>query len=421
MHLTISYMVGVYLGINAIRDAFLLVEGPDCTYLKTEFIQGNHDLMANLTSVSGFHRVTNTALHPAQMARSREEKISAMLEKLAAKDLVPALFMTSMPMAFITGADYERLCRGVKDQCGKPVIHIPGKSLSSDWMNGYAETLKAIARHLPLRRRSIPGPPRVGIVGYLFDRNEEDHNGNIRELHRMIQGIGAQVSSIWLSGDRFCALSEIETSDIIVSLPYARHAARRVARTLQVPLLELHYPFGLERTKQWLEAIGGALNLEAGTAHFIDTELGRIVPRLEWAIPSVFVHKKYGYAGDPVLVHGFKDIVELTGGTLQFACITALAANFSDGEQLGLSPENLFINPSTMLNLPETADLIVSNNNPYLATDTPAVEFGFPSYFTHRFYDRPFIGMNGFLAFSDTLMNALRRAEFHTIKYRQRS
>ena len=54
--LAYSYMVGVYLAVNAIRDARLVVEGPDCTYMKAQYVQGNHDVLSTLTSVSGYHR-----------------------------------------------------------------------------------------------------------------------------------------------------------------------------------------------------------------------------------------------------------------------------------------------------------------------------------------------------------------------------
>ena len=102
-----TFMIGVYLAVNAIRDLYLLIEGPDCTYMKTQYVQGNHDWMSTLTSVSGHHRVANTALHPAQMSGSREESLQATLQRIASHPAVPAVALTSMPMAFITGAEYK--------------------------------------------------------------------------------------------------------------------------------------------------------------------------------------------------------------------------------------------------------------------------------------------------------------------------
>ena len=51
MRVAYPYLLGVYLGVNALRDAFLVVEGPDCSYMKTQYIQGNHDWLSTLSSV----------------------------------------------------------------------------------------------------------------------------------------------------------------------------------------------------------------------------------------------------------------------------------------------------------------------------------------------------------------------------------
>ena len=78
-----SFLVGEYLAVNALRDLYLLVEGPDCAHIKTQYVQGSHDWCSNLTGVSGFHRIANTALHPDQMGESREQRLrESMLAKL---------------------------------------------------------------------------------------------------------------------------------------------------------------------------------------------------------------------------------------------------------------------------------------------------------------------------------------------------
>ena len=77
---TYTYLLGVYVAVNAIKDAYLLVEGPDCTYMKAQYIQGNHDWLSTLTSVSGFHRIANTALHPDHRALLRQTRQAASRE-----------------------------------------------------------------------------------------------------------------------------------------------------------------------------------------------------------------------------------------------------------------------------------------------------------------------------------------------------
>jgi nitrogenase molybdenum-iron protein alpha/beta subunit len=225
MRVAYPYLLGVYLGVNAVRDAYLVVEGPDCAYMKTQYIQGNHDWLSTLTSVSGYHRVANTALHPSMMTASREKPLGEMLRRVAAHPGTGGTLLTTMPMAAITGADYDRLCREVARETRKDVVHVPGRSLSGDWLDGYERTLEALARQLDLsggRRRSR----QVAIVGYLFDRNEADHTANLRVLREMCEALGLELVAVWLSGGSWSALRDVRQAGTILSLPYGRAAGR---------------------------------------------------------------------------------------------------------------------------------------------------------------------------------------------------
>lgn len=410
-----SYMVGVYLAVNAIRDLFLLVEGPDCTYMKTQYVQGNHDWLSTLTSVSGTHRIANTGLHPSQMIDSRERPIVELLRGMASHDDVPAVALTSMPMAFITGADNERLTREVAVATGKPVYHIPGKSLSGDWLDGYAESLMSLAAQIDLSGAAAR-PRQVAVVGYLYDRNEDDHGANVSELRRMLASVGLEACSIWLAGEGVEALREARFASRVLSLPYGRRAARKLARRLGVPVTDMPLPFGFTATEAFVRQ-AGELAGEPGRADaFVDQELADAVPRLEWVVSFLFQNRRVGFVGEPGALPGIHDIVSMLGGTLVFAALTNRAAH---ANALSLDGVDLLVNPrmKTLSRYLQRADrggavdLLITNNVGMLGSQGALVEFGFPSYLQHALYDRPFLGFPGTLAFVDSLANALRMHE----------
>lgn len=412
--LLFSYMVGVYTAFNAIRDAFLLVDGPDCAYMKTHFIQGNQDYMSCLTSVSGFHRVANTALRTSQMHQAREELIQSMLERMAAHPEPSAVGVVSMPCLFITGVDYARICRTVREDTGKPAFHVPGNSLSHDWLRGYSETLFSLASQIELTEgRRADG--NVAIVGNLYDRNEEDNNGNLREFDRMLKALGLNPVCVWLSGDGFTRLSEVRHAETIIGLPYGLRAARTLAQRTGARLLEMPLPFGLHSTEEWVRRVGAHCGVESAAEDFIQSELRAVIPKLEWVVPFLFQHRSFGYVGDPFLLQGLLDTVELVGGQMAFAVVTNCAYHLKGTDVRKRMPDLLVEGTANglvrFLEKHRDVDCIVTNNTG-LGLLSPRrsalVEFGFPSFHRHALYDRPYLGFNGFLAFIDTLANTIR-------------
>ncbi len=418
-----GFLQGVYLAVNALRDLFLLVEGPDCAHMKTQYIQGNHDWMSTLTSVSGFHRVANTALHPDQVSGSREQSLQQAISNLACNEAVPGLAVTSLPMAFITGADYERLVEEVSEETGKPVVHIPGKSLSGDWLDGYAETLHSFASQLDLSGGELD-PNKVAIVGNLFDRNEGDHTGNVRELRRMVVGLDLELVSVWLAGQDFGQLTAVRDAGTIISLPYGRRAAKKVARRTGARLLETALPLGLPASETWVRHIAGAMGRQEQAESLLERELRRVVPALEWVIPFIFQTRQVGYVGDPHMLPGFASYLELLGASLAFTVIIDPPHHTREipPDLGGLGVEKLLVHPkmnsftrfiSRQLNSSQV-DALVTNSAGSLGHPVATLELGFPSIYRHALYERPFLGFGGALALADSLANIMRAHEMRS-------
>lgn len=421
-----TYLIGVYLGLNALRDAYMLVEGPDCAYMKAQYIHGNHDWCSTLTSVSGYHRLANTALHPAKMTASRERPVRELMLGLAGHEAVGGLLVSSLPMAFITGADYQRICREVREATGTEVIHVQGLSLRGDWLDGYAEVLKAFAHQLELPSRR-PDPRSVAVVGYLYDRNEEDHRANLRELQGLCAALDLDLVSVWLAGQNFAELARVAEAGTILSLPYGRAAARQLARRTGAQVIELPLPFGLRATDEWLDTLGRRFKRERAAAAYRDRHLREIIPRLEWLVPFAFQNLPVGYVGDPHLYPGFRDIVELLGARSAFAVFTnlrghckALTATLPAELPVLVDPRlKGFANFVLEHVRREHVGLLVTNNAGFAVPlhETAYVEFGFPSLYTHALFERPFLFHRGFMAFVDTLTNALRHKELELARF----
>ncbi len=403
-------MLGVYLAVNAVPDAYALVDGPDCSLYKAHFIHGRHDWESTLLRVDGRHRVAFTNVCARGVVKPHDEELAAAVLRLDALPDCAAVLLTALPMCSITGVDYGRVTRALAPRLKGTALDVPPGSLMGDWLDGYAQTLTALAKSLRLEpRRTRPGT--VAVVGHLMDRNEADRRADAAELRRLLAGLGLECVSVWLSGRPYAELRRVEEAETVVSLPYARGAARLIAERTGARLVEAPLPFGLPRTRAFLDAVAAATGRAVRAAAFDAAELKRVLPRLRWVFPHLFVGKRVAYAGDPHLLGGFLDIAADAGLETTAAILTARRAHGGAVEGLTVLHEPPEEDSVTTRLLTEGVDLLVSCHLRIYSTEwrlpVPMMTFGFPSYGHHAFFERPTLGYDGYLGFVDRMAGAL--------------
>ncbi|MBI5481533.1 MAG: hypothetical protein HY906_21935 [Deltaproteobacteria bacterium] len=438
---TLPRSIGLSLAINAVPDAYLLLDSPHCAFRRLAYIQGNHDLESTLTTFPGLPRVTNTELSPLKVIKNRDADLREQLLVLASRPASGAVLVDAVAMAQITATDYGRLCDDVAHETGRPVLAVPHRSLTSDYLTAYADVTEALAAGLPLSPRRSGTRRRVAIVGYLWDRNEGDHRANRLELHRLFQALDLDLVAVWLSGQTTAELQRVQEADLIISLPYGRRAATVLADRLGCQLVRGEVPFGVAATLRFLFTLGAATGREAAALRFAEQELAAVLPKLKWAVPFAFLHRRLGYVGDPHLYVGMRDLAALLGCSLRFAAFTNLPRHARDAEASTPSPpssldlpadirlllgEAVPPEPATILSYPhareleqtlerlgrdQELDLLVTNSFGFLTRRMGIVELGFPSYHSHALAERPFLGTRGALSVVERMMEALRAFE----------
>lgn len=415
VRLNLPFLHGLYVAFNAIPDAYFLGDGPSCVFAKAEHIQGRHDLFSTLLSCGSDHRIQYTGVNVFNIAGNFEAEIAASLQRISRWDGCGVIFAGAMPMCAIAGTDYERIVRRTLDGGRVPGFTIPRRSaVSGDWLDGYAGALEVLAGGMDLSG-AAPRPGTVALVGYLMDRNEGEHRGNLAELRRMLRALGLEPVSIWLSGSPYEDLRAVRHAGAIISLPHGRKAAAALAGRLGVKLVEAGLPFGLEGTRRFLETVGRELGREEAAAAFIASELDEAAPRLEWSVPHAFMHRRFAFAGDPHHAAAFAGLVEELGGRVAATVVMGAAAHLGEADRRALDarpgtsyePDRGRLRRSFAEETGGDADLLVCNSLAlkHIDPSIPWLEFGFPSEHTHFLHDDPFLGFRGALSLCSRMAN----------------
>lgn len=410
------YLIGVYLAINALPDAYLYVDGPDCAFYKAQFIYGKHDQNSTLIDGEGNHRIRMSDVTVNRIVGDRTAQLKATIVAMASELDCSLVMLTSMPMATITGTQYDLLVRDLQPELDKPLVEIPALSLSGDWLDGYAEAMAALAQAIPCDAQ--PGPGKVAIVGNMMDRNERDHTANIEELERMLRGLGVDPVSIWLSGRPLSHLSRVAEAETIISLPHGRKAARILAERTGARLVETGIPFGLKPTIDWLAQVAAELGCEEAASSFVEMELRRAVPSIQWLLHRYFLDINIFFVGDPYL---FEPAVEFLS---ELGCRVGGMVSVGHRGHLEPLPESIATrsipvifeaNPYAMealvSSLPAGSEIDLAIQSDTFGWqgkgDYATVPLGLSCYWWHAIWDTPYLGFTGTLSFIDRMANAL--------------
>ncbi|HBA61972.1 MAG TPA: hypothetical protein DCZ92_14390 [Elusimicrobia bacterium] len=407
----LPYLLGVYLAANAVKDVCVVVDGPDCIMQKADLIWGNHDLFSTLLSGEGRHRILCTMAHPVSSDRSPDTKITTLVGKVAASGQFGAVVLTALPFSRISGVDYAGIAAAASART--PVAYVPAKSLELDWLDGYDETLAALARSLPAPRKAIKRRRAVVLAGYMLDRNEFDHSANLAELRRLLAAAGLETVSVWPSGGDCAELARAAQAGLVVSLPHGRKTAKALSERFGAPLVETGLPLGLQGTLDWLRTITRAAGLRGELPVALREEARRTAAVIAPALPAL-LHKNILFTGDPGLYSALASFAEEL-------CMDASCALLNTRRR----PVRTAGTPAVMLFGPEipaaraAVQALPAYQKPHLAVGDsfalseglncglPFMEFGFPSYAHHCLTDEPFLGFSGARSLAARLLNCL--------------
>jgi nitrogenase molybdenum-iron protein alpha/beta subunit len=410
--LVLSYLTGVNLAVNALRDVYLLVDGPNCVFFRTAQIQGNHDWNSTLVSCSGLHRVVDTDCTTERAAAGDDRLLISRLREVDARPECGLILLCAMSMVVATGRQYDKLLRDLEGQLCKPVVFVPPGSLEGDWLLGYSRTLAALANGITLDDGTERHEDRVAVVGYLWDRNEADHRANLAELRRLLDGLGLGLCSCWLSGGTLVELAAVSQAGTIISLPYGREAARILAGRTRARLVECSLPVGLDGTGAFLRTVGDALGRSEQAGALVERELAETVPKLQWILPHSLLNQAVVVMGDPHLAQA------LAGMAAESGCRVVLKTALGSYTEAGPDPEELREKLED-LRAAGSLDLGITNSMGLallgaLPGIVPFVELGFPSHHTHALHDEPYLGYRGTLKLVERMANAISHAAVHS-------
>jgi nitrogenase molybdenum-iron protein alpha/beta subunit len=423
---TATVIDGLLTLANAVPDLGMIIDCADCGEEKFAKIGLQHDLMSSLTDYSSGHRVRFSDLRAHDMVFGTESKVAEAVRALVRQRHSKLVLLVPSSVALLLASDLPAIAADLEEELGVPVAAVSARPLSGDYLEGFEVGLEALANKVVLEAPA-DGGVEVGLVGYVFERFEEDQRANVRELRRLLRGLDREVSAVWLDGARAQELGSIGRAGTLLSMPGGRRAAEVIARRGGARVVECGLPIGLDGTARWLTGVGEALGCADLAARFIEQELGLIVPRIERAVRRDLLGRSVVVAGGPHYVAELAEFLAELGLVVRLVLVQSRSE--ADGEQIGerlrrcgQEPE-ILVDPTVPLvedALTELAkaapvDVIVGSGSARDAAKPlriPYVEISYPCYVRHALFDAPWLGFRGALWLTDAIAGRLSEASY---------
>ncbi len=420
---TPSLVEGVLAVVSGVSDLVLVHNAPDCLFELAENVAVRHDLCSTLLDGTGRHRVSSTYLLDRDLVFGAEGALQETALSVIERRRPAMLMVSQSSMPVLAGLDAAAIAEEIERQTGVPVALVAGDPLDGCWVDGVARATEAIARRLDLE----PGRSRSGVavIGHPMSRLEADHVANVAELSRMLQALNLPPRSIWFSGEDVAKLACVGEAEHLIGLPYAGEATRILGARLSAEVTSVELPIGLDGTVRWLREVGASTGREERAESFIDRELRRAVPRLEWAIPRGLQHRRVAVVGDQFMVRALVPYLQELGMKVPSVAIhsmdrdmAGLALLREDGSRVPVISDPSFPGlEEEWRRLRASGELDIVMGTSYergAAKDlgVPYLEIGYPSAVRHAIFDAPLLGFSGALWLADALFNLLADAEY---------
>ncbi|MBM4386568.1 MAG: hypothetical protein FJ088_02450 [Deltaproteobacteria bacterium] len=427
-----SFMEGVYLGVNAVKDAYLLVNCPQGCYYRFEKVSINHDAASTLYDPLGCHRIIQSGINYTELAMGTEETLFKLVKKVVEKVKPRALFFTQVSMTLVTSFDAAAFASEMERRFSVPLFYIPPATFNGDFLEGFnafMETLVEAVMGISRAKHGASGT--ASVCGYFADRLEEDHIANADEISRLIGSAGIECGGVALSGASLEELGKTFAAPAIVNLPYARSAGRKIAEMTGAPVIDLDLPVGIEGTVKWIRDFAGACGGKADAEKFIGRELGRIIPKIAIARRRYLLNRSVAIAADPYLAPVLAIYASELGMNVPLVALKTRNSAVSGRarEILGNAgmeckvindfPHEEFHAAVAELSDEDRCDAVIGTDAELDAASdagTGFVEIGYPSFFRHSFFPQPFMGFSGALRIANDLVNAVQQRDYSANK-----
>lgn len=291
--------------LSGIRNSIILTHGPSgCAY----GVKQAYKLTNCRNSGSAYEPVVSTNLDQSRIIHGGERELKEALLEVDAKYRPDIIFVATSCAAGIIGDCVDAVLNKTAPRVNARLMPIHCEGFAGEYRSGFDLVFREIVKLMdpPTPEQKAELADAVNIVGAKMGPERTEVDTDVKELLRLVGGLGARVNAL-IAGN--CSLEELKRAPsaavncaLCLDIGYAIGAAMR--DTFGTPLNSTILPYGIAATEKWLMGAAKYLGRE--------TEAGELMEREYAAIRDEFEATRRHLTGKTAIVEGHDAIKSLS-------------------------------------------------------------------------------------------------------------
>ncbi|BBB89812.1 MAG TPA: nitrogenase component 1 [Methylomusa anaerophila] len=270
--------------LSGIKNAVVITHGPGgCAY----GVKQAYKLTNCRNSGAPYEPVVSTNMDETKIVYGGEKELRSAIREVDGKYQPAVIFVATSCAAGIIGDNVDAIVDKARPEIKAEIMPIHCEGFAGEYRSGFdlvfRQIVKLMDRPTPERQRQLARS--VNIVGSKLGPERTEVDTDVKELVRLIEGMGARIHSI-IAGN--CTLEEIKQAasvavncTLCLDIGYAIGTEMRDA--FGTPLNSTILPYGIAATEKWLRGAAVHLGMEREAELLIQREYAAIKAELDEA------------------------------------------------------------------------------------------------------------------------------------------
>ena len=270
--------------LSGINNSVIITHGPSgCAY----GVKKTYKLTNSRNSGSKYEPVISTNMDEKKIVYGGDKELEGAILEVDEKYHPDIIFVASSCATGIIGDNIDSIVEKTGKKINSEIMAIHCEGFAGEYRSGFDLVFGEMVKLMnpPTEELKSELKHSVNIVGGKMGAERTEVQTDVKELIRLIEGMGADVHSV-IAGN--CTLEELKKAPSVavnctlcLDIGYAMGNA--MLKEFNTPLNSTILPYGIEATKKWLMGAAKYLHMENEAISLINKEYDEIKKEFEEA------------------------------------------------------------------------------------------------------------------------------------------